>query len=306
MSTATDRPDRPVAGVLYKVAATLAFAVMIVCVKMGGARVSTAEVVFFRSAFAILPILVMVVAMGQLGSLRTAHPIGHLWRSVFGLASMLLWFGAMQRLPMADAVAIAYAGPLIQLVLAVVMLGETVRVFRWTATMFGFLGVVVMLAPHLSVENLMNDRESIGAMMSFFSAFLTALAMMYVRSLTKTETTGAIALYFSIGGSLLSGLVMLFTYVGPTLQEAAWLAGAGVFGGIGQIFMTQAYRHADASVIAPIEYLSMVWAVLFGFWLFGEVPAWTVWIGGAMVVGSGIAIALRERHLQVRRAPPLP
>jgi drug/metabolite transporter (DMT)-like permease len=290
-------------GPAFKILSTLSFAVMLVAVKLLGDRVPSGEVVFFRSAFAIFPVVAMVAWQGELRhGLKTSRPGGHVLRSVYGVGAMSLWFAGVQRLPIADALAITYAAPLVVVALAAVLLGEVVRIHRWSAVGVGFLGVLIVLSPHLDdIGHIGSDRGATGAAMCFVSALLMALAQIEVRRLATTEKTGAIVVYFSIGSALFSLLTLPFGWVVPSGSDLVLLLACGLFGGIGQILLTMAYRNADASVIAPLEYASMIWAIASGLWLFGEIPSWTLAIGTAVIVGSGIAIVWRERALGVKR-----
>ena len=299
----TAAPSLSLLGPAFKILSTLAFAVMLVAVKLLAGRVPSGEVVFFRSAFAVIPVVAMVWWQGALREgLATRRPGGHVMRSVYGVSAMSLWFAGVQRLPLADALAITYAAPLVVVALAAVMLGEVVRAHRWSAVAVGFLGVVIVLSPHLDdLSHIGTDRGATGAAMCFLSAFFMALAQIEVRRLAVTEKTGAIVVYFSIGSALFSLLTLPFGWVTPSGSDLALLITCGLFGGVGQIFLTMAYRHADASVVAPLEYASMIWAVATGLWLFDEVPSVSLAIGTAVIVASGIAIVWRERALGMRR-----
>lgn len=290
-------------GPAYKIASTLVFAGMLVAVKMLSDRVPSGEVVFFRSAFAVIPVVAIVAWQGQLRSgLTTKRPGGHILRSVYGVTAMSLWFAGIQRLPLADALAITYAAPLVVVALAAIFLGEVVRAHRWTAVGVGFVGVLIVLSPHLDdLSHLGTDRGAAGAVMCFLSALVMALAQIEVRKLAPTEKTGAIVIYFSIGSALFALLTLPFGWVMPSGHDLVLLILCGLFGGVGQILLTLGYRHADASVIAPLEYASMIWAIVSGLWLFGEVPSTTMLIGTVVIVGSGVAIVWRERVLGVKR-----
>lgn len=289
-------------GPLFKVASTLSFAVMLVGVKLLADRIPAGEVVFFRSAFALLPVVAMVAWQGELrDGLKTDRPGGHLIRSVVGVTAMAFWFSGVQRVSLADSLAITYAAPLLTVALAALLLGEIVRIHRWSAVAVGFFGVLIVLSPHFGdAGHILEGGAATGAAMCFASAFFMAFAQIQVRSLTATEKTGAIVVYFSIGSALVA-LVSTPWWVMPTGSDLALLIMTGIFGGIGQIFLTLGYRHADASVIAPLEYTSMLWAVASGWWIFGEWPSPTVLLGSAVIIGSGVAIVLRERALGLKR-----
>lgn len=286
-------------GPALKIASTLAFAVMLVAVKLVGDRVPPGEVVFFRSAFALFPVLAMLAWQGELPSgLKTSRPFGHLVRAVVGVTAMGLWFTGVQRVSLADALAITYAAPLLTVILAGLLLGEVVFLHRWIAVAVGFVGVLIVLSPHLGdVAHLAEGGAALGAMACFASAFFMSFAQIQISSLTATERTGAIVVYFSLGSALVSLATAPFGWVMPAQDDFLLLVATGLFGGIGQILLTQSYRLSDASVVAPLEYTSMLWAVASGFWVFGEVPTWTVLIGSGVVIASGVAVVWRERRL---------
>jgi drug/metabolite transporter (DMT)-like permease len=287
----------PLYGIGLKLVSTFVFSVMVVLVKHVGERVPVGEVVFFRSAFALVPVVAVLMWERQLtASLSTSRPTGHLFRAFFGVTSMALWFGGFARLPIADALAISYAAPLMTVALAAIMLGEVVKAHRWGAVALGFAGVVVILSPHLGdLKSIGTDRGSTGAAMAFGSAFFMALAAVQISELTRTEKTGTIVIFFSLFSAAFALATAPFGWVMPQGWDLAALIATGLIGGVGQLLLTSSYRFAAASTIAPLEYASMIWVVCFGFWIFGEVPGFTVVIGTLVVVGSGLLIVLRER-----------
>ncbi|MEJ1161656.1 DMT family transporter [Prosthecomicrobium sp. N25] len=291
----------PIRGILLKLASTLVFAGMVASIKVVGDRVPPGQVVFFRSFFALPVLLVVGWQDGLANGFATRRPFAHMLRSFYGVTSMFMWFAALQLLPVADALAISYAAPLLTVALAGVLLGETVPLQRWIAVAFGFAGVLVMLTPHLGgFGRLGSDTAAKGALIALASTIFVALAGTQVRRLTRTERTGAIVIWFTIGCTLFSFTTIPFGWVLPSGFDFACLVAAGLFGGVGQLMMTQAYRLADASVIAPLEYASMLWAVVYGFWLFGEVPGATVVVGSAVVIGAGVSIVMREHSAAAR------
>lgn len=291
------------AGIAFKIGSTIAFAFMLTLIKLAAARVPTGEVLFARSFFGILPVIAYLAFIGEFpSSLGTRKPWGHVRRSVVGTAAMFCWFSAVAYLPLPDATAISYSGPLFGVIFAATMLGETVRIYRWTAVSVGFVGVLIVLSEQLGGfgDGLAGPR-AIGGLMALASAVLGAIAAVTVRELTASETTGAIVFYFSATGALFS-LVTLPGWVVPTPMDAVCLVGAGIFGGIGQVLMTQAYRLAEASVIAPFDYINMLWIIALSYLAFGNVPTTTVLAGSAIVIASGIFVIWRERQLGLIKA----
>lgn len=279
---------------------------MLVCVKAVADRIPFGEIVFARSFFALVPIVAMLAWQGQFATaLRTSRPWLHASRGVVGVTGMGLSFAALAFLPLPEAMTIGYASPLIIVVLAALILKERVRMFRGTAVAVGFIGIVIILWPRFTLLSGggVADKALFGALLSLASAFLSAFAAVFVRSMTRTESTGAIVFYFSLNAAILGAVATLpFGWVVPDAHDALLLVLMGLLGGVGQILMTSAYRDADAGTIASFEYVSMLWGVGFGYLLFGEVPTSSVMTGGAIVVASGIFIIFRERRLGLERA----
>ena len=294
----------PGRGIALKVASTFVFTLMLVCVKAVADRIPQGEIVFARSFFALAPIVTMLLWQGQLASsLRTSRPWLHVSRGTVGLLGMTLNFTALAFLPLPEAMMIGYAAPLMIVVLAALVLHETVRIFRWTAVAVGFVGIVVILWPRLTLirGGSFEDAALIGALLALLSAFFSAFAAVFVRRMTQTESTGAIVVYFSLWSSVLALLSLPFGWVVPGPADAALLVLTGLLGGIGQILMTSAYRDADTATIASFDYVSMLWGIAFGYLIFREVPTTSVVFGGAIVIAAGIFIIFRERRLGLQR-----
>lgn len=296
----------PVFGILLKLASTLIFTAMIACVKAAAVTVPVGEVVFSRSFFGLVPVLTYLAVKGELRvAFRTRRIGGHFLRSGVGVSSMFLWFLCLAYIPLPEALAIGYASPLITVVLAALVLGETVRIYRWSAVMIGFLGILIILAPRVSLDSASvaaaGSRESIGALAALASAFTAAAAMVLIRRLITTESTPSIVVYFSLIASGIALLTLPWGWVWPSTSEAVLLVLAGLFGGIGQILMTESYRHADASTIATFDYSGMIWGLLVGYLVFGEQAEPIVLLGMAIVIAAGLFIIWRERHIGLAR-----
>ena len=300
---------KPLLGISLKVLSALVFTMMSATLKTLMDRYPTGEVVFFRSFFAILPLWLWLGWNGSLISgLRTKNVIGHFKRGLLGTAGMGLGFTALSYLPLHDAIAIGYASPLIVVVLAALLLKEQIRAYRWTAVAVGFVGVLIMLSPYLTPETFaegMLAGPAIGAACALIGAFCSAGAMIQVRRLTGTEKTGAIVFYFFILASALSFCTILFGWHMPDATDLALFILGGILGGIGQILLTECYRYADTSVIAPFEYSTMIWALLLGWFMFGDLPTPTILAGAAIVAATGLFIVWRERQLGLERAKEL-
>ena len=255
------------------------------------------QIVFFRSLFAFLPIAgLMLIAGHGLAMLATKNPLSHARRAFTGVCAMFTYFGALTFLPLADVTAIGFASPLIVVALAAVMLGETVRLYRWSAVALGFVGVLIMVSPHLTLDTA-GSPPTIGLALAVSNAVLVAFTMIFIRGMSGTESALAIAFYFQLASTIVSLMTLPFAWVTPGAGDLALLVLLGVLGGFGQLFMTNGYRFAQASTLASFDYVTMVWAILFGWLFFSELPATAVYLGAAIVITSGLFIAWRERKL---------
>lgn len=294
---------QPVRGILLKIASVLVFIVMASLIKYTSASVPPGEAVFFRSLFAMPVILAWLGWRHELRKgLQTAQPMGHVWRGVVGTMAMGLGFAGLAFLPLPEVTAIGYAAPLLVVIFAAMFLGEEVRLFRISAVVVGMVGVLIVLSPRLSVGADLSHAEALGAMLVLGGAVFVALAQIFVRKLVATESTSAIVFYFSLTATLLSLVTLPFGWVLPSPTEVALLIMAGLLGGVGQVLLTSSYRHADASVIAPFEYVSILFALGIGYWVFSEVPTLSMLGGAVLVVLAGIMIIWRERQLGIERA----
>ena len=295
--------SRPLRGILLKLGSVLVFIIMQSMIKATAAHVPAGEAVFFRSAFAVPVIVVWLGYQGQLATgFRAKQPLGHIWRGLMGTMAMGLGFAGLAYLPLPEVTAISYASPLMVVILAAMFLGEQVRLFRLGAVAIGLVGVLIVLAPRLSISVSAGSREAFGAMVVLGSAMFAALAQVFVRKLVLIESTTAIVFYFSMTATLLSLATIPFGWVWPTRFEVGLLVSCGILGGIGQILLTSCYREADASLVAPFDYASMIFSLAIGFFIFGEVPTMTMLTGAALVVFAGILIIWRERMLGLERA----
>jgi drug/metabolite transporter (DMT)-like permease len=290
-------------AILVKMLSVLLFAMMSVLVRWLGDRVPLGQVVFFRSAFAILPVVAVFALRGELlAAVRTERPFGHLGRGMISVAGMFLNFAALARLPLADANALSFASPLITVALAAFILGEHVRVYRWTAVAIGFVGVLVMLWPYLDIGHVTESvAASVGAACALTAAFTNAGSVIQTRRLTDSETTSSIVFYFSFICMLIGACTLPFAWHSPTWPEFAALASIGVLGGVSHIFLTESYRYAAASVVAPFDYMAILWAFIFGYVLFDEIPTSYVFAGSGIVAASGLFVIWRERQIGIER-----
>lgn len=292
------------AGIGLQLVATFFFAIMSALVRLVAQEVPSGQIVFARSFIGILPVVAWLLWTGRLGTaLVTRAPSGHVLRGLVGVSSMWLSFAALAFIPLAEAVAFSYATPLVAVILAALMLGEKVPLFRWGVLGVGLAGILLMLWPSFNHAATGAGREALtGAALALAGALGAGLAVTQVRHLTRTETSEAIVFYFSLVASA-AGLVTLpLGWVMPSPAMMLMLVGMGLTGGIGQICMTTANRYAPASVIVPFNYATLLWATGLGIVLFGEWPHILVAAGATVVVASGVSLVWRERPAE-RAAP---
>lgn len=288
----------PTRGILLMISAVTLFTAMAALIK--AAPVPAGQAVFFRSFFALPVILVWLALSGHLGDgLRTSNWRGHAVRGIAGTCAMGLGFAGLRYLPLPEVTAIRFATPILIVVFAAFFLGERFRLIRMAAVLVGLVGVLIVIWPRLTFAA--GDGARFGVAVTLASAALAALAQIFVKSMAARESTAAIVFYFSCTAAAASLFTVPFGWVRPTPSEAALLVSAGLVGGIGQILLTASYRHADAGVLAPFTYTSMLWAVLIGWVVFAEVPTVPMLAGSALIVLAGVGIVLRERQLGLRR-----
>lgn len=295
----------PLKGIALKLIAVLLFIVMSALIKAASEQVPPGQAVFFRSFFAIPVILGWLAVRGDLRTgLRVVSPMRHVWRGFVGTTAMGLMFAGLGLLPLPEVTALGYTAPLLVVVFAAMFLDEKVGLFRIGAVVLGLVGVLIVLAPRVTTLSgaTVATTEALGALVVLGGAAFAALAQIYIRKMVQTEQTSAIVFYFSLTSTCLSLLTLPFGWVIPGETETVYLVLAGLLGGTAQIFLTSSYRFADASVIAPFDYASMLFALVIGYVIFDEVPTLQVLFGASLVILAGIIIILRERHLGLQRA----
>jgi drug/metabolite transporter (DMT)-like permease len=289
--------QHPSRGIALKIGATLAFSLQYVGIKLAGS-VPVGEVVFFRAAFALLPLFALApFTVGLRQTVRTDRPMLHLIRSAVGATGMFLNFAALKLLPLADITAFGFVQPIFAVVLAGLVLKEVIGPYRGFAVVMGFAGVLLMIEPHGGVFAIAAHGLSAGAGLALTGALGSAFVVIYIRQMSATERSETIVFYFMSFCAAVGALTMLWWRVPLSFGQTAWLIAAGIFGGFGQILMTFSYRYAEPSLLAPFDYIAMVWAVTFGYLIFGEIPAVLVIGGAAVVTAAGVFIAWREHRL---------
>jgi drug/metabolite transporter (DMT)-like permease len=295
-------------GAFLRVLSTVCFALMNLFIKLASDGYPTGEIIFARSFFGVVPVLVLAAATtGLLSAFRTRNLTGHLVRGAVGGTGMVLGFVSIGLLPLASSTAIGYATPLMTVILGAALLGEVVRVHRWTAVIIGLVGVFLILSDYIHGTAGAESTSLLGAAAGLAATLTAALVTIHIRQMHRTETSNAIVTYFSLFCTLMSfasiplgWLVPALAWRMPDAGDAMLLIATGLVGGLGQVTMTQSLRYAEVSSVAPFNYLTLIWTIFLGYFTFGDVPTQAMLAGSAIVVASGLYVIYRERQLARR------
>lgn len=288
--------DRRLYAIGLRLAAAGLLAAMLAAVKVANDRgVHILESLFYRQFLALPIVLVWLVLGPGLASVRTGKPGAHAGRAAVGLLGMIFNFLGVTLLPLAEATTIGFTAPVFATLLSVLFLGEKAGRHRWAAVMAGFVGMLIIVRPS-------GDHFPLfGAGIALAGAVMVAVVSVLLRQLSRTEGPATIVFWFVIFSLPPLGLGLFF--VGRVHDPMTWalLLFIGTAGGLGQIFLTASLRWAPVSVVLPMDYSSLIWATIFGWFIWSYWPVPATWVGAALIVASGLYIAWRER---VRRVPP--
>ena len=295
----TDRPanQRPLAGIALRLLTALLLAIIFALVKLVSTRgVNVVESLFYRQCGSALCATGLVAVGPGFASLRTQRVWAHVGRMALGVSAMGLNFLAFILLPLAEATTIGFSVPIFSVVLAAFVLGEPTGTWRWSAVAAGFAGVLLIVQPGRG------DVPLLGASVALVAALLTGSVTIVIRRLGKTERAATTVFWFAVSSLVPLGLAML-VFAGPHDRET-WLmlAGMALAGGLAQLTLTGALRLAPVALVMPMDYTSLLWALLLGSWIFGEVPTPWIWIGAPIIIASGLVIVWREHRLHRRAA----
>ncbi len=247
------------------------------------------EILLFRFAFAALFFWLLLLSTIGLSGLSTSRPFAHAIRTVSGITSLSLMFFAVSTIPIADATALAYSAPIFITLLSVFLLKETIGLRRWLAIFVGFIGVLLIAQPG-------DAGWSIGVAAGIISAITGALVAIWLRRLSSTERSVTIGLYYNSTGALVCVIwVLAIGGVLPRGEDLLLFCVFGVMCAAQQWLLTISFRYAEASFLAPFEYMAMIFAAIVGYLFWGEIPVLTTWIGAAVIASSGLFIFVRRR-----------
>lgn len=286
-------------GICLYLGAIFLMAIMDALTKWLSQTYPVGQIVFFRAFSGLLPIAILVWRNGGVPALRTKRLGAHAARGLIGLTATATFFYAFSVMPLADAYAIAFAAPLFVTALSVPMLGERVGSRRWAAVLVGFIGVIIMLRPGAQG---VGGFLSLGALAALVGTFSYALVVTTARSMGQSETPAAMGFYPAVIVAIASIGLLSFGFVMPTPGDFLLLCVLGLVGSTGIILINEAFRTAPSAVLAPFDYSAMLWALIFGFAIWSDVPSLVMLGGAAIVAASGLYILRRETAAHI---PPV-
>lgn len=284
-----------VVGISLRIGATLFFTIMVLFIKLIAEEIPVGQVVFFRSAFALIPLVIFLSMRNEFPSgLRTKRPMGHVYRCLLGCLAMFASFASLRYLPIAHATIIGYIAPLLAVMLARVILKEQVTGARWMGIVLGFAGMLLLVLPNITgVET--DQDYLIGASLGLLMAVFTAGAKIQIRSLALTESAGAIAFYFALTCAVAGLATLPLEWVTPNQDQLLLLIGCGFAGGVAHIMMTLSYQYSEVSKLASFEYLALVFAVMADFAFFAIIPELSFYLSSLLIMAATMVVVLLDR-----------
>jgi len=297
MSDATPNSVRPAEhrgrGIALRIGAVTAFGAMMAALKYSTTHgASPLEILFYRNLFSFPTVVVWILTTGGFAAVKTNRPMAHATRSGIGVVVMFCTFLALSMLPLAEATVISFSAPLFATMLSALVLREKVMWHRWGAIAVGFIGVLIVVQPGGAA------LPPLGVAIGLAAAFGSAVVVITLRQIGETESPVATVFWFNIACVLVTALPMplVFRHHEPHVWLALVLA--GLVAGVAQILMTAALRYAPVSVLAPFDYLQIVWATVWGLILFDTLPSKAGLIGAVLIAAAGCYVVWRERKLR--------
>ena len=273
-------------GLLYMFMSVCAFSIMDLLVKWSQ-EYPTGEVLFFRGFFGLL-LTYFLIPKDKLKSFyKTDRKLEHFFRCFAGIIALIAIVVALRDLPLAVVVSLSYAAPLFITVLSIFLLGEKVGIFRWIAVLIGFVGVLVISEPGF---NEVNYLYILPIIFCIGMAFVTIT----IRKLSTSEPVWLISIFFTLTITFVSLFTIPFGWVLPNFKDFILLALIGVTGGGANLLLTQSYKLSEVSLVAPLKYLSLIFAILFGYLIWDEIPSYKNLVGAALVIAASLIILRRE------------
>jgi len=273
-------------GFLYMFLSICGFSLMDVIVKWS-VDYPVGQVLFFRGFFGIIFYFFIIPKERLHNFYKTKRPGLHFLRCFAGLIAIIAIFIALRKLPLATVVSVSFAAPIFTTILSIFLLSEKVGIFRWLAVIVGFIGILIITEPGINELNIY-----------YIFPIIFCLGLSYVaitlRQLSTTEPVWLISLFFSIAITLLSFLTLPWGWVMPSFNHFVILSLIGIFGGASNLWLSQSYKYSEVSLVTPLKYLTLVFAIIFGYFIWGEIPTFKTLIGALLVITSTLIIFRRE------------
>jgi len=273
-------------GFLYMFLSVCAFSVMDLIVKWSE-NYPLGEVLFFRGFFGLFPIIFLIPRDRLKDFYKTKRSGLHFLRCFVGLIALTSIFIALRNLPLATVVSISFAAPIFTTIMSIFFLSEKVGIYRWLAVIVGFVGIIIITQPGLSVLNIY-----------YIYPIIFCLGLSYVaiaiRQLSKSDPVWLISLYFSASITVLGLISLPFGWIMPSLKDFILLSLVGVLGGVANLLLSQSYKLSEVSLVTPLKYLALIFGIIFGYLIWDEVPTILTLFGSALVILSSVIIFRRE------------
>ena len=277
-------------GIVLMCLSTIAFSIMHGLVRFVSEVLPPFQIAFFRNIFGLAFILPLVMR-SRFAILRTKQIGLHALRGVINMAAMLMFFTALAISPIAKVTALGFTAPIFMAILAVLVLGERFRIYRWSAIFLGFVGMLIILRPGLVAIDT-------GALLVIGSAALWAVAMIIIKIQSRTESSLTIVAYMGIFLGVFSIAPAVWVWQPFGLQTLGFMVLIGLFGSIAQMAISESLKETDSTALMPFDFLKLIWTAMIGVWFFSEIPDIYTWIGATVIFLSGLFIAIRERSTQ--------
>ena len=277
-------------GIVLMCLSTVAFSIMHGLVRFVSEVLPPFQIAFFRNIFGLAFIFPLLMR-SRFKVLRTNRIELHALRGVINMAAMLMFFTALSIAPIAKVTALGFTAPVFMAILAVLLLGERFRIYRWSAIFLGFVGMLIILRPGLVTIDT-------GALLVIMSAVLWAVAMIIIKIQSRTESSLTIVAYMGIFLGVFSIAPALLVWQPFGLQTLGLMVLIGFFGSIAQLAISQSLKETDPTALMPFDFLKLIWTAIIGAWFFAEIPDMYTWIGATVIFLSGLFIAFRERRVR--------
>jgi drug/metabolite transporter (DMT)-like permease len=279
-------------ALLIRLGAIAALSTMAALIKVASRHgIHLLEIMFWRQAVSVPLILAWVLPRGGVRSLATQRPGTHFMRALYGTIGMLFNFGAVILLPLAEATTMAFTAPIWAVILSTLLLKDKVGAWRWSAVLFGFVGVLLIAQPGSG------DIPLFGAAVALGGAFMVALISIQIADLNRTDRPLTIVFYFALFSVPMTAVALPFVMTRHDAAGWGLLLAIGAFGVLGQLLLTAALRFGAIASVIVMDYSQLFWATLYGWALFATLPPASTWLGAPLIIAAGLVIAWREHRL---------